>query len=553
MIIPFTKAFLNKFPETYSLVEHSWIIDKVYWTIDWRYRISVDLQDWIKRQITNPPEELVSFANSIPDGEDYDETVVNCLKAVNMIITYQGDKASWDVEELWQPAIQTFTLRTGDCFAGYEEIHTKQGICKIQDIKVGDEILSYDLTKKEYVYKPIIKSWSKGALQINRIHFRNGQTLDVSAEHPMWARVSQKESVYQKIPLSDINLEKWWTRKVPIAKKIPYNKSVAKYSKELYRVLGHYIAEGWYSGGKVCSSGYELSEHIIPILEDNNIPFSEYTNNSGVPCITFLKSEFKEYLRGLKQDSFNITLYEELITLPEEYLEELLYGMWIGDGTKEQYPDSRGFKNNKEWTYSTSSKQLAEDLQRIGLHLGRTFHIWRQENHKGIGTSPIYRINYNTNSRFMKDYGYDGISEVSISYIEKLEDTEMFDITVADTHTVIMKNGIITHNCEDGAILLYILCRLKGIPANRLYILAGSVVGGGHCWLGYKPIHYPLNFVFLDWCYGKNGPSMNKVLDRDFYHINGTDITGDDSYIELWFAFNEDQGVKSMSKRTLKI
>ena len=103
-------------------------------------------------------------------------------------------------------------------------------------------------------------------------------------------------------------------------------------------------------------------------------------------------------------------------------------------------------------------------------------------------------------------------------------------------------------DCEDGAILIYVLARLKGIPANRLLILCGDVKGGGHCWLGYKPNGYPIDFTFIDWCYWYKN---QEILYRNKFHIQGTKIyehTYDNEmvalqnsdYYNIWFAFNED-------------
>jgi len=107
-----------------------------------------------------------------------------------------------------------------------------------------------------------------------------------------------------------------------------------------------------------------------------------------------------------------------------------------------------------------------------------------------------------------------------------------------------------TGDCEDGAILMYILCRLKGVPENRLMIFAGNVVGGGHCWLGYRPQEYPLNWSFIDWCYWPTQLSMNR---RPLFYINGKTIYGYkhnngvqtgtyNNYQSIWFAFNELKG-----------
>lgn len=108
-----------------------------------------------------------------------------------------------------------------------------------------------------------------------------------------------------------------------------------------------------------------------------------------------------------------------------------------------------------------------------------------------------------------------------------------------------------TGDCEDGAILLYLLCRSKGVPANRLMIFAGDVNGGGHCWLGYRPEEYPLNWVFLDWCYWYN---PNSVTNRPMYAVIDSKIYRDDElihsdkyYFNIWFGFNEEQAHKVLN------
>ena len=495
-------------------------------------RFRVDVRDFFSLN----DENLNSIVTGLNMSTQTDnQKALTCLKWIIQNFPYKSDKTNYKQGEFWCMPYESIAKMSGDCFAGYEEIYTEDGLKKIKDIKIGDMALSYDFDKKDYVYKKIINHWNKGELQINRVHLRNGQWFDVTEDHPMWHRIGQKESIYEKQKLSDIDLSKWCKRKIPIAIKIPYNESTPKWDIDLYKVIGHYLAEGFKdkNGYSVDSSGYELIEDIIPILEEYNIPFSEYKNNSGVPCIRFLKSDFKNYLKNLKENSFDINLSEEILCLPVEYLEALLYGMWLGDGTKVQYKDKRGYMNNKQWTYSTSSKKLADDIQRIGLHLGRTFHIWKQDNHGGVGNKPIYRINYNPNSFFLRDHGYKDISEVSISYIEKLESTEMFDLTVEDTHTVILKNGAILHQCEDGAILLANLLIIAGIPEWKIRVNCGFVFEPksktqvGHAYLTFFDDEKE-RWVIVDWCYYAN---LKKIIDREEYKKESM-------YQDLCFSFH---------------
>lgn len=134
----------------------------------------------------------------------------------------------------------------------------------------------------------------------------------------------------------------------------------------------------------------------------------------------------------------------------------------------------------------------------------------------------------------------------NILYVGDSTSWEMTEYWQTPQETILRRTG----DCEDGAILLYNLCRLKGVPANRFLILTGDVLGGGHCWLGYKPQNYPLNFAFLDWCYW---PNLGSVSGRNKFYINKNSeileyngITEEgvtSNYYKIWFGFNESTNI----------
>ena len=115
-----------------------------------------------------------------------------------------------------------------------------------------------------------------------------------------------------------------------------------------------------------------------------------------------------------------------------------------------------------------------------------------------------------------------------------------------------------TGDCEDGAVLLYVLCREAGIPTSRLMLFAGDVVGGGHCCLFYKPDFYPLNWVILDWCYwvdnrGVGSRTMFDVVGDEVHgqtlHSDGVWYQDYNKYQRAWFWFNEDKSTFSLTRR----
>jgi len=146
------------------------------------------------------------------------------LNAVNYTVNHEHEYSGDSGGDYWE-VLGPF--EAGDCIANYEEIYTKEGIKKVGDLKVGDIVLSYDLETKKYVYKPIIKIWEKGLLPGVRVGLKNGQTIDITHKHPMWVRTNQGQSHgrkeisrYEKRYFKDIDLTRWWKRRLPIARKL---------------------------------------------------------------------------------------------------------------------------------------------------------------------------------------------------------------------------------------------------------------------------------------------------------------------------------------------
>ena len=444
---------------------------------------------------------------------------------------YIYDKDNLGLGEFWMFPFELRAKGKGDCVANYEEIYTENGLTKVGELKENDKVLSYDWNKKEYCYKPIIKIWEKGKLPIKRVYLRNGTHIDVTENHPLWSRINANgESKYEKSYLSDIDLTKWYKRKLPIANKIPYKvKDIEWLNEDLCFIIGHYIAEGFkYKNSHVRTCGYDVPTHIIPLLEKLNIPFTEYKNNSGVPVITFLKSDFKEYLKLIKENSFDIHLPEELFSLPENKIRKILEGYLLGDG----YIDKRD--NNNEFIYNTVSDKLMEDLNRLHLQLGEPLYNYYQLNHMGVGKTPIWRIHYNKNSLNNRDYGYNGLSETGIVSIEDLDIEEVRDFQVQDTATFFFKNGLCSHNCDDWSHELVSYLIAAGVPEWRVRVVCGMTYGG----FGHSTV-YVLADNMETWIHCNSTTPIHMIKATKLMDLPHTNDLNDRMGIKnVWFSFN---------------
>jgi hypothetical protein len=121
----------------------------------------------------------------------------------------------------------------------------------------------------------------------------------------------------------------------------------------------------------------------------------------------------------------------------------------------------------------------------------------------------------------------------NVKYVGDNTKWKMADKWQSPTETLTSGTG----DCEDGAILIYCMAILKGVPSNRLLLMCGDVDGGGHCWVGYRPTEYPLNWCFMDWCYWYDPATPNS---RTKYYIKDQTIYDDPKkqYFNIWFAFN---------------
>lgn len=139
----------------------------------------------------------------------------------------------------------------------------------------------------------------------------------------------------------------------------------------------------------------------------------------------------------------------------------------------------------------------------------------------------------------------------NIKYVGDIENWKMSEYWQTYAETLQLREG----DCEDGAILMYVICRMKGVPASRLRLMAGSVVGGGHCWLAYRPNEYPLNWAFMDWCYWYTPANITQrpLFDVQGQVIRGYTLSRDmiigpyDNYRTIWFAFNEDKSNRTLT------
>jgi len=153
----------------------------------------------------------------------------------------------------------------------------------------------------------------------------------------------------------------------------------------------------------------------------------------------------------------------------------------------------------------------------------------------------------------------------NLKYTDEMKAWDMIEKWQTAEETLLRMTG----DCEDGAILLYVLSVLKGVPENRLLIKAGNVWDPyrneecGHCWLSYRAQEYPLNFTYLDWCYyydNRHPATRNQFYVKDKIIYEYSRYMNDklkflriehSNYHNLWFAFNHKVSFTDLKQKSM--
>ncbi|RHX83650.1 hypothetical protein DLM75_23750 [Leptospira stimsonii] len=77
-----------------------------------------------------------------------------------------------------------YTTRT--CFVAGTLVHTKNGYKKIEEIAVGDYVLSYNQSSESLEYNRVVKTFVRETTRIYKIEYENGRIVETTETHPFY-------------------------------------------------------------------------------------------------------------------------------------------------------------------------------------------------------------------------------------------------------------------------------------------------------------------------------------------------------------------------------
>ncbi len=382
------------------------------------------------------------------------------------------------------------------CFTKGNKVTTNPDYKCIEEINVGDKILTHDGSYKKVEEKHITPY--SGSIAKIKLWGDSINEIEVTEDHPFLYVDRERKKERNRSWAIRWNMPRYFKKGdylvLPINKKIfskDYHKmDIKKYhgkkngfqsirkqipsSKEFFKLAGYYLAEGSISGGHYLnfSFGSHEREHIEEVKRllkkvfdiEKTLEMHHKINNgtSVVVCSTELCRIFEQF--GKKANLKEIPQW--MITEHPDKQKELINSYFIGDGNYYNKKTNSGFK--EVFRINSVSEKLIVQCRDILLRLGIVCFINKRdrskENRQTMYTlgitgewmkkfGDIVGININTKINNKKratkffvneDFAFYPIKEIQLIDV-KNEPVYNFSVEDNETYTV---GGVAVHNCS---------------------------------------------------------------------------------------------------------
>ncbi len=426
-------------------------------------------------------EKANKISNLMPD--------INCPR-LEVLLEENSDikklyNSDTEIKEIWDDAVklQDCVNATGihACYVSGCFIRTFSGLKKIEDVKVGDLVLTHNGH-----YRPVIKTMVSKSNDVYRVKTGPSNNFLLTGNHPIFAQEIKLGPIWDK------DLQKYRYSKHLLANgfkevsKLDKSKDFLKlgYSKleiipeddpdnpynidfsnpDFWWICGLYMADGWREFAKrkradgsprfdrrvflCCEKLDEEVEEISKRLRSAGIGFRVNNHRTSYKFgLHITGNRLFDYLGTFGDKCENKRPNSDVFNLPKNLLIEFLNGYFYGDGSLEC--------DSNVQTFSTISEQLAHSMPELVFKaFGQCCSISKKAGKSGLieGREINCRDSYKGHFRYnpesnVNGHPIDGELYIKIKEIEKVDGKfDVYNLTVEDDHTYIA-NSLVTHNC----------------------------------------------------------------------------------------------------------
>lgn len=358
-----------------------------------------------------------------------------------------------DITKVDETKLELFNMICGGspCFVKGTKVLTDNGYKNIEDVKVGDMVLTH---KNRYM--PVINIGGEHNKDIYSLRVQGFLKTECTDYHPFYCK-RNKNSKPEKIKLKDIKKGYYIGSHINNESKNDFN-----LSNEDCWILGRYVADGHIRKEKrkgrvdsyhyqcILSIGSNKVDELKEVVKEHH--FSCFPHTESVYRVVFSSMELVNFIidNGFGRNAESKKIPEFILNLPVDKLQSFLEGYMSGDGCEIE----------GKYQATTVSKELAMSLclaiqkvYRVGC---RIYFDERPNKHeiqgRIVNQKDTYMIRFMKESQKQAWFIEDNIVWYPVKEITDLNKQEdVYNIEVEEDHTY-TANNMIVYNCQDFSV-----------------------------------------------------------------------------------------------------
>lgn len=428
---------------------------------------------------------------------EFDKYAINSYNAVHNTNFETSDVTKIDSE--WLGIVDTDKFEyiltySFPCFTGDSLILTDKGYKRIDEIKIGDYVLTHNNE-----YKKVLNFFDNGIKSIYKINGMSIDEIKTTRNHkflvrskykkwdnkkrtylrlfknPEWKEVCHiTKNDYLGVAINQKSIIPEWGGidfKWSDGRKSRHKNQLNKFmkNKDFWWLIGRYIGDGWlrYQGGIIICCDKNKTKDIeykLKKLFNYSIYNARTTNNIHIPI-----KELGLFCEQFGRGASNKKLTNTIIDLPLNLLESFIEG----------YESADGCITNKKHRISSVSRELIYGIAQCIAKIYKTPYKIYSYNYKNkcvienrvCNQKKSYELVYKKEKcKQDKAFYEDGYIWYPIKEIEYIGEEKVYDIEVENDHSFTVQNTIV-HNCQD-----------LSLAGNRKGMQKGNSTRSGLLW-----------------------------------------------------------------------
>lgn len=336
------------------------------------------------------------------------------------------------------------------CFAKGTYILTEKGYIPIEDVSVGDKVLTH-----KGRWRKVTATMHRDGARLWDVNGFGILPTRTTAGHPYYVTKPDQPMEFKKVEQLD---DSWYSTMV-----LPDAESDG-YSKEMWWIIGRYLADGWRVERKDRPSGGRI---VFAISDDKRAEFEQrlreaklhgtYTKERTCGKYHVCNNQLYEYLEKFGKYAYGKRIPREALCLPREKAKYFFDGYMSGDG-----------RNDREEATSTSAALILGMCiiaQRLGKSVPAVCYTRRDEKCVIQGREYRQRDTYTFRISSKSVKGHYRARYVCRELYQPTESDDfgtVYNISVEEDNSYVA-NGAIVHNCQD----ISVVGKQVGFQGNR--------------------------------------------------------------------------------------